>query len=196
MWVHESFTNYSEALFTESKYGKEASTAYVKGIRDNIKNDRPIIGHYDVNSEGSGDMYYKGANMVHLIRQLINDDDKFRSILRGLNKTFYHKTVTTKEVEDYISAQSGLKLTKIFDQYLRYKDIPILEYQISRGQLRYRWLANVKDFDMPVKVSLAPGTFSYIQPSATWKNIPVDSKITTRSFEADPNFYINLKALN
>lgn len=196
MWVHESFTNYSEALFTESKYGKEASTAYVKGIRDNIKNDRPIIGHYDVNSEGSGDMYYKGANMLHLIRQLINNDDKFRSVLRGLNKTFYHKTVTTKEVEDYISAQSGLKLNKIFDQYLRYKDIPVLEYQISGGQLRYRWLADVKSFDMPVKVSLAPGTFSYIQPSATWKNIPVDSKITTQSFTADPNFYINLKASN
>ncbi|MDR6786292.1 aminopeptidase N [Pedobacter africanus] len=196
MWVHESFTNYSEALFTESRYGKEASTAYVKGIRANIKNDSPIIGHYDVNSEGSGDMYYKGANMVHLIRQLINNDDKFRNILRGLNKTFYHKTVTTKQVEDYIAAQSGLKLNKIFDQYLRLKDIPVLEYQISGGLLKYRWQTNVKDFDMPVKVSLKPEAFSYIQPSATWKTTAVDPRVTNKSFQADPNFYIDLKLVN
>lgn len=196
MWVHESFTNYSEALFTESRYGKEASTAYVKGIRANVKNDRPIIGHYDVNSEGSGDMYYKGANMVHLIRQLINNDDKFRNILRGLNKTFYHKTVTTKQVEDYITTQSGLKLNKIFDQYLRFKDIPVLEYQISGGVLKYRWQANVKGFDMPVKVSLKPGVFSYIHPSAAWKTTAVDPQVTNKSFQADPNFYVDLKPLN
>lgn len=47
-------------------------------------------------------MYYKGENMIHTIRQVINDDEKFRQILRGLNKTFYHQTVTTKQVEDYI----------------------------------------------------------------------------------------------
>nr|WP_285010739.1 M1 family metallopeptidase [Pedobacter sp. ELA7] len=119
MWVHEAFTNYSEALFVESLYGKEAGDQYVKGIRKNIKNDRPIIGSYHVNSEGSGDMYYKGANMIHHIRKLMNDDEKFRGILRGLNKTFYHQTVTTQQIEEYISRESGLDLKALFDQYLR-----------------------------------------------------------------------------
>ena len=124
MWIHESFTNYSEALFIESLYGKKAANEYVIGIRQNIANDIPIIGDYNVNSEGSGDMYYKGANMIHNIRQLINNDEKFRRILRGLNKTFYHQTVTTKQIEDYIIKESGLKLQSLFNEYLRTTKVP------------------------------------------------------------------------
>lgn len=191
MWVHESFTNYSESLFSESQYGKAASTAYVSGIRKNILNDIPIIGDYGVNSEGSGDMYYKGANMIHLIRQLINNDEKFRAILRGLNATFYHKTVTTQDVENYIAKQSGLKLNKIFDQYLRHPKIPTLEYSIEKGMLKYRWNADVKDFDMPVKASLKPGSFRLIYPSPLWKSIPIDASIKSDQFSIDPNFYVN-----
>jgi len=194
MWVHEAFTNYSEALFTESRYGKEAGSAYVIGIRNNIKNDKPVIGVYDVNHEGSGDMYYKGANLVHLIRQFINNDEKFRSILRGLNKTFYHKTVTTQQVEDYIAQQSGLKLDKVFDQYLRHTRIPVLEYKIaSNHTLKYRWVSDVKDFDMPVKVSLKPGSFSTIHPSTNWKNITVHPSISNKSFKVAPDFYIETR---
>lgn len=194
MWIHESFTNYSETLFTESMYGKAAGDAYVQGIRQGIANDIPIIGQYNVNKEGSGDMYPKGANMIHNIRQLINDDAKFRNILRGLNKTFYHKTVTTAEIEKYIAQQSGLNLSKIFDQYLRYKDIPTFEYKISNNKLAYRWQADVKDFNMPLKVTLkGDGTYTLIQPTAAWKEIALDSTVDKDSFKADPNFYINIK---
>lgn len=196
MWVHEAFTNYSEALFTESTSGKEAASAYVIGIRDNIKNDRPIIGIYGVNQEGSGDMYYKGANLVHTIRQLINNDEKFRAILRGLNKTFYHSTVTTQQIENYIIKESGLKLNKIFDQYLRYTQIPTLEYQVNNGVIKYRWAADVKDFDMPIKVTLKPGSFNYITPSTSWKTTTIDKSISNKSFKTDPNFYVNTKQVN
>ncbi|HJU46282.1 MAG TPA: M1 family metallopeptidase [Chitinophagaceae bacterium] len=124
MWIHESFTNYSETLFTECRYGKKAGDEYVKGTRQNIKNDTPIIGPYGVNQEGSGDMYWKGANMLHLIRQKINNDEKFRSILRGLNKDFYHQTVTTKQIENYISKRSGIDFSEVFDWYLRTTKAP------------------------------------------------------------------------
>lgn len=193
MWIHESFTNYSEALFTECQYGKAASSAYVIGIRQNIANDIPIIGPYNVNKEGSGDMYYKGANMLHTIRQLIGDDEKFRQILRGLNKTFYHKTVTTAEIENYIAGQSGLKLNKIFDQYLRQRSIPVLEYKISGGKLAYKWNSDVKDFDMPVKVSLKKDSYDKIYPASTWKTVAVSADINNENFKNDPNFYIDLK---
>lgn len=196
MWVHEAFTNYAEALFLESNYGKKAGAEYIIGIRKNIRNDSPIIGTYNLNQKGSDDMYYKGANLVHLIRQLINNDEKFRNILRGLNKTFYHKTVTTQQVEEYIIRQSGLNLQKTFDQYLRHAGIPTLEYQVHNGLLKYRWAADVKNFDMPVKVSLKPGNFSFIYPSANWKTIAADKSINNRSFKAEPNFYIQLKAVN
>lgn len=190
MWIHEGFTNYSEALFTESLYGKGAAAEYVTGIRKNIKNDIPIIGPYNVNHEGSGDMYYKGANMIHLIRQLIGNDEKFRILLRGLNMKFYHKTVTTREIEDYIAMQSGLKLDKVFDQYLRHSKIPTLEYKIRNGQLSYKWVANVKSFDMPVKVTLKKGMYTWIKPSAIWKTTVVSKDINKENFQADPNFYI------
>jgi aminopeptidase N len=91
MWIHESFTCYSETLYTESLLGKEKAELYIKGIRNNIQNDIPIIGKYGVRNEGSGDMYYKGGNMIHTIRTVINNDEKFRQILRGLIKIFIIK---------------------------------------------------------------------------------------------------------
>ena len=193
MWIHESFTNYSEALFVESQSGKAAGAEYVIGVRKNILNDIPIIGHYGVNKEGSGDMYYKGANMIHTIRQLINNDDKFRRILRGMNKTFYHQTVTTVQVEQYLAKQSGLKLDKVFDQYLRHTEIPVLEYKINRGKLSYRWTNMVKDFNMPVKVTLAKDKYSFIKPTAKWKTAKVDATLAADEFKVDPNFYVFAK---
>lgn len=192
MWIHESFTNYSEALFVESYDGKQAATEYVAGIRKNIRNDIPIIGHYNVNNEGSGDMYYKGANMIHMIRQLINNDEKFRNILRGLNKTFYHQTVTTEQIETYIARQSGLKLNKIFDQYLRTIQIPTLNYKFKNNELSYRWTNTINGFDMPIKVSLKPDTFEFIYPTSKWKTIKTKD-MTAEAFKTDPNFYISLK---
>lgn len=192
MWIHESFTNYSEALFIESYYGKQAATDYVVGIRKKIQNDIPIIGPYNVNKEGSGDMYYKGANMVHMIRQLINNDEKFRSILRGLNKTFYHKTVTTAQIENYIAKESGLKLNKVFDQYLRTIQVPVLSYHIKNDELSYRWTNTIDGFDMPVKMSLKPGSFDFIKPTQEWKTIKIKD-IDETNFKVDSNFYVKLK---
>lgn len=193
MWVHEGFTNYSETLFTECTDSKASGSEYVIGIRRGISNDIPIIGPYYVNKEGSGDMYPKGANLIHNIRQLINNDEKFRQILRGLNKTFYHKTVTTAQIENYIAQQSGLKLDRIFDQYLRHTNIPLLEYKIENGTLSYRWITDVKGFDMPVRVTLKDGVYSLIKPTNNWKTIKVDASITAENFKNDPAFYINIK---
>ena len=124
MWVHESFANYSENLYTECLAGREAGAQYVIGTRRNIRNDRPIVGQYGVNDEGSGDMYYKGGNMLHAIRQIIGDDAKWRAILRGLNQTFWHQTVTGKQVQEYISRQAGINLSKVFQQYLTTTQVP------------------------------------------------------------------------
>ena len=110
MWIHEGFTNYSESLFVESFYGKQAGQEYVHGTRLLITNDRPIVGPYNVNKEGSRDMYYKGGNLLNMVRTIINDDEKWRSILRGLNKTFYHQTVTYDDIVNYINEQSGINL--------------------------------------------------------------------------------------
>lgn len=190
MWVHEGFTAYSENLFLDYYYGKEASAAYVIGTRSNIQNDRPIIGVYDVNNEGSSDMYYKGANMLHTLRQLIEDDEKWRSILRGMNKKFYHQTVTSKQIESYLSEQTGIDLTEFFNQYLRDTRIPTLEYEFNDQGLRYRYVNIVKGFDMPIQLIL-DDTSKWIQPNQEWQHL----KIKADKMELNPNFYVNVKSL-
>ena len=187
MWIHESFTNYSESLFLEYYYGKDAGYTYVRGLRNIIQNDKPIIGKYDVNNEGSGDMYPKGANMLHTIRQLVNNDEKWREILRGLNSTFYHQTVTTKQIEDYLSKQTGIDLSMVFNQYLRDIRVPKLEYSIKNNQLKYRWINSVQGFNMPLKITLN-GKDELLQPENQWKTIPLSNN--ELKLVVDPNFYV------
>jgi aminopeptidase N len=188
MWVHEGFTNYCETLFTEYYYGKKAGEEYVQGLRKKIANDKPIIGAYGVNQEGSGDMYYKGSNLVHTIRQNINDDEKFRAILRGLNKDFYHQTVTGKQVEDYIMQQSGKDLRKVFDQYLRATSIPLLKLDVDGDVLKYKWEDCIEGFNMPVKLTNG----QWITPTAQWQSLKMTND-EARKVSADPNFYIRVK---
>jgi len=191
MWLHEGFTNYSETLFTECQFGKEAGSDYVIGTRKNIVNDIPIIGPYGVNREGSGDMYYKGGNLLHTIRQVINNDTTFRNILRGLNKTFYHQTVTTQQVENYISRQSGIDFSKVFDQYLRTTQIPVLEYKIDGNEIVYRWIDCVKGFNLPLKVFA--GKLIWLQPTTTWQTQKLTDGFAGKDFTIDRNFYIRSK---
>lgn len=192
MWIHEGFTAYSENLFLDYYYGKEASSEYVIGTRKSIMNDKPLIGHYNVNKEGSGDMYYKGANMLHTLRQLIEDDEKWRKILIGLNTTFYHQTVTTKQVEDYISKQTGYDLTEFFNQYLRTIKIPTLEYQKYGKKLKYRWTNIIEKFDMPIQVSIN-GNSQWLFPKSEWKELMLDEQVGT--FEIDKDFYVYSKEI-
>ncbi|MBC7568091.1 MAG: M1 family metallopeptidase [Pedobacter sp.] len=195
MWIHEAFTSYSETIFLDSYYGDQAGSEYVISSRKIIRNDSPIIGTYGLNTEGSSDMYYKGANMIHTIRALINNDEKFRLMLRGMNKKFYHQTVTTAEIEQYIRRFTGLKLTGFFDQYLRKAAIPVLEFKIeASGKLAYRWKTDVAKFDMPVSVTLKPGSYQLIYPGNKWKTSAIDPAIKKETFSIDPNFYVNIKS--
>lgn len=196
MWVHEGFTNYSETLFTEYFYGKKAGTDYITGIRKQIANDIPIIGTYGVNKEGSTDMYYKGANMLHNIRSVINNDEKFRHILRGLNKTFYQQVTTTKAVETFISKNSGIDFSKVFDQYLRTIQIPVLQYKVNGRELSYRWSNCVPGFAMPVKVAIGDSNYRFIYPvSNTFKTEKLKTTVNNTTLKADRNFYVEVKKL-
>jgi aminopeptidase N len=191
MWIHEGFTAYSENLFLDYYYGTEASADYVIGTRANIQNDKPIIGAYHVNSEGSSDMYYKGANMLHTLRQLVNDDEKWRQLLRGLNKTFYHQTVTTQEIENYIGEFLELNLTAFFNQYLRDIRIPNFEYSIVNNKLNYRWSNVVEDFEMPIEIGVNKDNL-WLYPNSDWQKI----KIKASKISIDRDYYITHKQLN
>jgi aminopeptidase N len=186
MWIHESFGNYSENLFIEYYYGKEAGREYILGTRSNIRNDRPITGIYDVNFEGSADMYSKGGNMLHTLRQIVNDDEKWRDILRGLNEEFYHKVVKGSMIEDYLSKRTGMNLKPFFNQYLRDVRIPVFEYSVNGEKLTFRWNNCVAGFNMPLKIFIS-GKKLNLMPSTIFKT--VDLGIKNAVIVVDPEYY-------
>lgn len=187
MWIHESFTNYSESLFLDYYYGKEAGQEYVRGTRTKIENKLPIIGRYSVSHRGSGDMYYKGGNMLNMLREILDDDEKWRGILRGMNEEFYHQTVTTRQVEDFLSQKSGLDLTAFFDQYLRNSSLPTLEYYFSDDHtLQYRWTNCIPIFDMPVDLYLGTEKIR-VFPTTQWREMQVAGQTAV---EIDPDYYV------
>ncbi len=206
MWVHESFTTYSENLYLDYHYGKEAASEYVIGTRSSIANRSPIIGKYGVNKRGS-DLYSKGANILHTLRQITANDEKWRSILRGLNKEFYHQTVTTKQIENYILNRIGVKigndgfLNRFFDQYLRDSRIPVFEYTIDCSDINnnckmgYEWGNVVENFKMPLEVIIdGKNTFLFVDDKKKWVEIDYKNHIyknTMRSpVKINDNYYV------
>lgn len=193
MWVHESFANYAEGLYTECLFGKEAGARYIVGNRRGIRNDRPIVPDaYGVNAQGSGDMYPKGGEMLHTIRQLVADDAKWREMLRGLNRTFRHQTVTGAEVQAWMSEQAGMDLSKVFAQYLTTIQVPALEYRLAGDTLSHRWADVVPGFDMPVDVAAGDGPWIRIRPTAAWQALPLPG-VTPSTFRVNPDFYVTAR---
>ncbi len=188
MWVHESFTNYSESLFIEYYYGKKAGAEYVIGLRNNVQNDKPIIGLYGVNQEGSADMYYKGANMLHTLRTIINNDTLWRNLLTGLQKDFALKTVTGNDIIQYINQKTNTDFSKVFQQYLANKNIPVLELKKEKKGFSYRWNCDVANFDMPLQVSINKKSL-LLKPTTNWQYVQ------GTTFMVDANYYINTKKI-
>ena len=170
-WIHEGITTFSESLFVECTEGKEKGQKYCRGEWHNIQNDKPIIGNYGVNNEGAEDMYDKGAAIMYMVRMLTNDDEKFRTMLRGLGKDNYHQTVTTQQIEGQISWHTGLNLTAFFEQYLRTTKIPQLEYTIKNEELNYKFNNTVTGFTLPISVTADDGTTATLKPTADWQHI-------------------------
>lgn len=198
MWIHEGFTNYSETLFTEYVYGIQAGNEYNYSSRKGIANDRPIIGPYGVNKEGSGDMYPKSGNMIHSIRHAMNNDQKFREMLRYLNKKFYHATVTTEDIQKVVSDYFGSSVEKIFDQYLRTTKVPVLEYYFSadKKKLFYRYTNCVDGFNLPVWLPSATGTVLLAPESNKWNEKELKGDPSSYDIASiEKNFYLTLKPI-
>lgn len=189
MWVHEAFANYSESLYTECRYGAAAGAAYVIGTRTHVENDRPIVGPFGVNARGSGDMYSKGGNMLHTIRHVIDDDARWTRILRGLNTEFRHRIVTGRQVREYIAEHAGVRLEKVFEQYLTTTRIPVLEYRLEGNRLSFRWADVVPGFDMAVKVRVSPDSTVRLAPTESWQTT-VLPLTRPEDFGMDENFYV------
>lgn len=188
LWIHEAFACYAESLFVENTYGKQAGEAYLQGMRRIIANDTAAVGYYNVNKQGSTDMYAKGANMLGMIRAIINDDAKWLNILRGLNTVYYHKTVTYNDIAAYINKQSSYDFSPIFDQYLHYNTIPVLEVSFSKDRIAYRWIANNKNFFAPVRIRIKNGPYKNIVPKTGFQDLTIKG-ISKDNLEVDLSDY-------
>ena len=192
MWVHEGFTQYTEALMVECQLGKEAAEDYIIGLRGNIRNDRPIIGPYGVNRQGSGDMYPKGANVLHMVRQLLDDDSRFKQLLRYLNQRLQYSVTTSARVEQLIDEQLTADLRPLFDQYLRHTEVPVLQWALVKGRLWYRWTNCMDNFAMNVRLELEGRDLGFQPVSAGWRSLPVNAS-RKAELKVDRNFYVGIK---
>lgn len=197
MWIHEAFTNYSESLYIDYHFGKRAGQEYLHGNRRAIQNREPMIGTYHVNKEGSGDMYNKGGVMLNVVRTILNDDVKWREILRGLNQEFFHSTVDYEDIVRYISEKSGLDLGPVFDQYVRHTSLPVLEVSfLEDGKVGCRWISEVPGFSMPVRIRAKGGEYQLIQANNRVSMVSVPG-LTRDNLEVDTfNYYIGVLVNN
>ena len=194
MWIQESFTNYFETLFVDDHWGKDAADAYNHGNRKNILNNFPVIGLYGFNRQGSEDMYYKGANMLHSIRHSLDNDSLFRSILRGLNKEFYHQAIDGDQVEAFVSRKAGFDYQPVFNQYLRTVKVPLLEYYFKGNQLFYRYANCLEAFNLPL-VWYQGGEKRVLYPGTDWKHVAMEPG----AFPVDElafHFYVEFRKIN
>lgn len=192
LWIHEAFACYAESLYVESLYGKQAGEDYLHGMRKLVANDTAAVGYYNVNKQGSVDMYAKGANMLDMVRKIINDEVKWRDILRGLNKAFYHRTVSYNDIVDYINHQSGYNFSPVFDQYLHYNTIPVLEFSFAKDKLSYRWIANNKYFGVPVRIRVKNGQYKEITPKTSFQEL-VLTGVSKTNLEVDlSDYYVGM----
>lgn len=192
MWIHEAFTSYAEAVFVECKWNKQEALKYLNGLRKTrIANKNPIIGQYNVHQEGSEDMYYKGANMLHTIRTVINNDKKWWKILKDFNEEFKYKTTNSEEVIAFFDHQTDVNLKPIFEQYLKFTKIPELQFKKDKGEIFYRWEADVVNFEMPINIGINRKT-KRIYPTKYWQVL--EEKADLRNISTDKvNNYIDFR---
>ncbi len=188
MWVHEGFTDYAETIYTQCQFGDAAGDDYVIGLRKNIRNDKPIVGPYGVNQEGSTDMYYKGANMLHTIRHIIGDST-FKAMLLEMNRRFYHTVTTSAEVETFISEFSHRDFSKVFDQYLRTTQVPVLEWGVKKKRVWVRWNNCVKNFSMLVDFQYGQGRYTIQQVGTDWQ-LADPGRVMDPKLIVNTNFYV------
>ncbi|WP_286912401.1 M1 family metallopeptidase [Flavobacterium sp. UBA4197] len=192
MWIHEAFTTYTEAVFVECTLGYDKALAYVNGQSRNVRNDRPIIGFYGVNKEGSGDMYYKGSLLLNTIRHIINNDAKWWKLLLDYSETYKKQIIDTETVIAFFNKETGMNLTPLFDQYLRYKDIPALELRTENQRVEYRWKTNVTDFQMPIEYSYN-GKTSRVNVTNEWQQFDKKTDLNKLKFNTQKMYYTVVK---
>jgi aminopeptidase N len=191
MWIQEGWTTYLEVVYVEHMFGYDDAVKYVNGYRSKVGNKAPIITTRGIHRSPSQDQYFKGALFLHTLRSVVDDDKKWWKLMRDTYQEFKYKNIMTEDMVRFFNKETGRNLTAIFDQYLRHAALPTLELRAnSDGTLGYRWQADEKGFDMPIRVG-APGAWEVIRPAAEWKSMPNKWGSTGPEVATD-RYYVNV----
>jgi aminopeptidase N len=191
MWIHEAFCTYGEALYVECLQGKEKAFTYTNGWQRIVRNDTPIIPQPFSNQEGSGDMYFKGALMLHTLRNVLDDDAKWLKIIYDFAQDFKGKITKTDEVLEYFERKMQKNVKPIFKQYLQHTQIPTFEYKVENNTLKYRWLADVAEFVMPIVLELG-GKLVRLEANTSWQTLPYTGNLEDIKIRTDL-FFVKIK---
>jgi aminopeptidase N len=197
MWIHESFGAYAEAVYVECMFGYDKAMQYVNGKKTGVLNDRPIIGTYGVHKAGSGDMYNKGQLVLNTLRHAIDNDSLWWDILKSIAQRYKYTSIDAKEIIALVNEKTKADYAYFFSQYLSHTNPPRLEAVLRRKgpktEVRYRWLADVEDFRMPVTVKAGEGRFIVLQPTTSWQSLHLDYADPRDFVHVENQFYIDFK---
>ncbi len=201
MWIHESFTTYSEALYVECMAGPERAKDYLRMQKPKINNKQPMLGERDVfYHHADNDIYYKGTWILHTLRNMVDNDTLWQNTLYEFHQKFKYQTILTEDVVSYFSKRLNMKLKPFFKCYLENAEIPVFEYFILHKnglhELHYRLKSPISGLEMPLLVSISKSRNDMITATSQWQIIDLpyeDEKL----FVVKPNSYlIDIKKIN
>jgi aminopeptidase N len=195
MWIQEGWCNYLEFIYVEALFGREDAIKYASGYKSKVGNKEPIITQRGIHRTPNQDMYFKGALFLDTLRNAVNDDARWWSLIRGTYEKFKYQNIMTEDLVRFFGAELKQDMTPIFDQYLRRVDLPVLELTFDEAAKRvsYRWQADERGFAMPIKAG-DPAKWQMLQPTTEWKSMEWAGDKDTFKVATDL-FYVNVQVL-
>ncbi len=194
-WIHEGWTTYAEAVYVECMWGYEDALKYLNGYKDLMYNREPILCPTGVNHWPTRDMYFKGALFLNTLRSIINNDHLWWSMVYEFSYYFRGQNIYVTDVITFINQYFGFDLTKIFEQYMMFSEIPKLELKYNSESIDYRWSTNVDQFKMPILAGINDD-YDFILPTNEWQSIAL-SIDEIDEWNIDENkFYIDIEIFN
>lgn len=153
--LNESFADYSQTLWDEYKYGKDAGDAenfsglqgYLMG--DNSKKDLVRFYYEDREQMFDGVSYQKGGRILHMLRKHIGDSAFFKGLNLYLSSNKF-KAAEAHHLRLAFEEVSGMDLTWYFNQWYFGNGHPKLDIQ-------YKYNESTKQATVVVKQTQATG---------------------------------------
>lgn len=160
MWIHEGLTAYGDFLFYWEHGGPEAYFDKAKRDAAYIPHAKPVVSPVNSteNEAYHGEIYSKGAMVIHSLRGILGDEIFFPMIKAFANddRFTYQNKVNTKDFTDFVQTYSGKDLSGFFKLYLYSTDLPHLKIS-KKGKSGYAVALQGIDFTMPVEVETSEG---------------------------------------